>query len=185
MKKAPALLLLVCSLCFLSCSRERPTTVVVGQGPSFTFVGSGRLASFTVYAPQSGQRIALPDPDVASVVWEIKTSKGYFNGAQVQDFHITYGKIPGGYTAVVPSQSQPPRPLAPGLVYSFLAETTDAPIAEGYFFMDGTEPIQTVIPDACLMLANGHEVRVDCTTKQPYQEPTNLEEIVRKNRVTK
>ena len=170
-------------MCFLSCSRERPTTVAVGPGLSFRFAGSGRLASFTVYGPQTGQRIAPPDSDVASVVWQIKTSKGYFNGAQVQGLQFTYGKMPDGYIAIVPSQSQPPPPLAAGAVYSFLAETTDAPIAEGYFFMNGTEPIQTTIPDACLMLANGHEVRVNCTTKQPYQEPTNLEEVVRKNRV--
>jgi hypothetical protein len=184
MKKAAMIFLIACSMRFLSCSGERPTTVAVGPGLSFSFSGSGRLASFTVYGPRSGQRIALPDLDVASVIWQIKTSKGYFNGARVQDFQLKYGKIPDGYTAVAPSQSQPPPPLAPGAVYSFLAETTDAPIAEGYFFMDGPEPIQTTIPDACLMLANGHEVRVNCTTKQPYQEPTDLEEMVRKNRIT-
>jgi hypothetical protein len=185
MRKAATMLLIVCSMCFISCSKERPTTVAVGPGLSFSFAGSGRLASFTVYGPQSGQRIALPDSDVASVIWQIKTSKGYFSGAQVQDFQLKYGKVPDGYTAVLPNQSQPPPMLAPEVVYSFLAETTDAPIAEGYFFMDGTEPMQTTIPDACLMLANGHEVRVNCTTKQPYQEPSNLREFVRKNLVTK
>jgi len=171
--------------CLVSCSRERPTSVAVGPGPSFSFTGSGRLASFTIYAPQTGQRIALPDSDVASAVWQMRTSKGYFNGSQVDGFHLVYGKAPSGYTVTVPSQSQPGSSLAPGLVYSFLAETTDAPITEGYFFIDGAEPIQTTIPDACLMLVNGHEARVNCTTKQPYQEPSNLEEVVRKNRVRK
>ena len=85
----------------------------------------------------------------------------------------------------MPSLSQPAPSLASGLVYSFLAETTDAPITEGYFFMDGAEVIQTTIPDACLMLVNGHETRVNCATKQPYQEPSNLEEVVRKNRVAR
>lgn len=185
MKNVWAVLLIISSVCFISCSNERPTTVTVGPGLLFTFAGSGRLASFTIYGPQTGQRIALPDSDVASVVWQIKTSKGYFNGAKVDGLQLTYGKVPDGYIAVVPSQSQPPPRLAAGAVYSFLAETTDASIAEGYFFMDGTEPVQTAIPDACLMLVNGHEARVNCTTKQPYQEPTNLEEIVRRNRVIK
>jgi len=159
--------------------------VTVGPGPTFSFTGSGRLASFTIYSPQTGQRIALPDSDVASVLWQIRTSKGYFNGSQVEGFRLAYGKIPEGYTVTMPSLSQPAPSLASGLVYSFLAETTDAPITEGYFFMDGAEVIQTTIPDACLMLVNGHETRVNCATKQPYQEPSNLEEVVRKNRVAR
>src|SRR5271157_4693063 len=54
---AGASLLLVLSGC-----RETPTSVKVGSGPSFALRGSGRLAIFTVYAPQSGQRIAFPHP---------------------------------------------------------------------------------------------------------------------------
>jgi len=185
MKNIRTILLIASFACFVSCSKERPTTVSVGPGLLFTFAGSGRLASFTIYGPHTGQRIALPDSDVASVVWQIKTSKGYFNGAMVDGLQLTYGKMPDGYSAVVPSQSQAAQALAAGQVYSFLAETTDSPIAEGYFFMDGIEPIQTTIPDACLMLANGHEVRVNCNTKQPYKEPTNLEDVVRKNRIVK
>jgi hypothetical protein len=185
MKKVNAFFLLACSICLFTCSRERATSIVVGAEPSFSFSGSGKLASFTIYGPMSGERIALPDSDVATVVWQIKTSKGYFNGAQVEGFRLGFAKPPEGYTQVVPSQSDALPLLPGGAVYSFLAETTDAPIAEGYFYMDGTQAVQIKVPDACLILANGRETRVSCTTKQPYQEPTNLAEFVRDNRIAR
>lgn len=185
MKKVITLFLLAYSICLFSCSRERPTSIVVGTEPSFSFSGSGKLASFTIYGPMSGERIALPDSDVATVVWQIKTSRGYFNGTQVEGILLLFGKPPVGYTQVVPSQSNALPSLPGGVVYSFLAETTDAPIAEGYFYMDGTQAVQIKVPDACLTLVNGRETRVNCTTKQPYQEPTNLGEFVRDNRIAR
>jgi len=45
--------------------REIPTTVKVGDGPSFAFCGSGRLASFRIYSPQAGHKIATPFDPVA------------------------------------------------------------------------------------------------------------------------
>ena len=182
MKTTLILFLLTCSMCFSSCTNERPTAVEVKSGPSFKLSGSGRLASFTVYAPVNGQRIAFPHADVSTVVWRMTASKGFFKGNRVEDFQLTYGKIPEGYNQVIPSKPQTAPPLSSGVVYSFFAESTDAPVADGYFYIDGSEPVQTRIPDLCLMLVNGQEVRVNCTTKQPYQEPSNLGEIVRKNR---
>src|SRR5260221_10999970 len=123
MKKSLALFLFFpLSFCLVSCSkRERSTSVIVDAGPSFTFAGSGRLGSFRVYAPPIGQRIALPDSDVASVRWQVKTSKGYFNGIEVEGFRLSYGSVPQGYTQVVPNQQQIAASLPPGAVYSFLA----------------------------------------------------------------
>lgn len=108
------------------------------------------MATFTVYAPQSGQKIAFPDRDVASVVWQVTASKGYFNGSDVKGLQLTYGKVPSGYEQLMRSQSGAAPPLVPGTVYAFLAETTDAPIASGYFYMRESGPIQTAIPDLCL-----------------------------------
>lgn len=175
-----ASLLLVLSGC-----REIPTSVKVGNGPSFSLAGSGRLASFTVYAPQSGQRIAFPDHDVASVVWQVAASKGYFKGSHVKGLQLIYGKVPAGYEQVMPSQSQTAPPLASDTVYAFLAESTDAPIASGYFYMGKSGPIQTAIPDLCLMFAQGRKVRVRCklSTAEPYQEPVDLEKYVREHQI--
>jgi len=166
-----------------SCKEERPTAVQVLAGPSFRLVGSGRLASFTVYAPQTGQRIAFPQPDVSIPIWRIEASSGFFRGNRVQGLQVSYGEVPREYRQVVPGQTQPAPALASGNVYSFFAESTDAPVEDGYFYMDGNEPIQVTIPDLCLMLVDGRQVRVNCSTKKPYKEPLNIEEIVRQNRI--
>ena len=172
-------------LLVLSGCREVPTSVKVGNGPSFSLAGSGRLASFTIYAPQSGQRIAFPDHDVASVVWQVVASKGYFKGSHIKGLQFTYGKVPPSYEQVVPSQSQAAPPLASGTVYAFLAESTDAPIASGYFYMGESGPVQTAIPDLCIMFLQGHKVRVKCklNAAESYQEPMDLEKYVREHQI--
>jgi|ERR1700728_3650212 hypothetical protein len=172
-------------LIVLSGCREIPTSVKVEAGPSFSLGGSGRLATFTVYAPQGNQRIAFPDGDLATVVWQVTASKGYFNGSHVRGLRLTYGKIPSGYEQVVPSQSPAAPALASRTVYSFLAETTDAPIASGYFYMGESGPVQTAIPDLCLMFVQGRKTRVKCklNTAEPYQEPVDLEKYVQEHQV--
>jgi hypothetical protein len=95
-----------------SCERpEIPTTVKVEAGPSFLIRGSGRLASFTVYAPENGRKIAFPYKDVASVVWQVQSSKGYFGGTYVDGLDLQYGRIPKGYKQTVPSDAQTPSVL--------------------------------------------------------------------------
>jgi hypothetical protein len=181
--RARAFLAVVSLLLVLGACREIPTSVKVGTGPSFSLGGSGRLATFTVYAPQSNQKIAFPDRDVASVVWQVTASKGYFKGSHVEGLQLTYNKVPAGYEQVVPSQSQAAPKLAPGTVYAFLAETTDAPIASGYFYIGESGPVETAIPDLCIMFVRGRKVRVKCklNTAEPYQEPVDLEKYVREH----
>jgi hypothetical protein len=98
---------------------------------------------------------------------------------------LNYGRTPSGYAQIVPTESQLAPILPAGAVYSFFAETTNAPIASGYFYMDTKGPIQTYIPDLCLTLKNGRHVRVRCSfTGDPtLREPTSLEEVIRKHRV--
>ena len=165
---------------------ERPTVVSVNAGPSFAFKGSGQLAIFTVYAPKPGNRIAFPSKDDSSIAWRIAATKGYFEGARVGGMGLTYGKVPDGYIQSVPGDLQTPPPVLPaGSVYSFFAETTDAPIATGYFYMASGGPIQTDVPDLCLTRQDGHNVRVRCgfVGDRTYREPTNLEEAVRKHQI--
>lgn len=173
------------SLLSLSACREIPTSVKVGTGPSFALGGSGRLASFTIYAPQNGQKIAFPDHDVATAVWQVTATKGYFKGSHVKGLQLTYGKVPDGYQQIVPDKSQAPS-LAPGIVYAFFAETTDAPISTGYFYMGESGPVQTEVPDLCLMFVQERKTRVKCklNTAEPYQEPVDLEKYVREHQIT-
>jgi hypothetical protein len=162
---------------------EVPTTVQVASGPSFSLLGSGRLASFTIFAPMSGQKVAYPDTDVASVVWQIQASKGYFERTRVQGLQLVYGKVPEGYAQTVPSGAQGPPVLAPGFVYSFFAESTGASVAGGSFYLDKFGAVQMLVPDLCLMQKNGHKVRVNCATKEPFQEPSDVNKYVREHRI--
>ena len=182
--RAAAFLAGVFLLLLLSACREIPTSVKVGAGPSLSLGGSGRLASLTIYAPQVGQKIAFPDHDVATAVWQITATKGYFKGSRVKGLQLIYGKVPEGYQQIVPDKSPAP-PLSSGIVYAFFAETTDAPISTGYFYMGGSGPVQTEIPDLCLMFVQGRKTRVKCklNTAELYQEPVDLEKYVREHQV--
>ena len=157
-------------------SHEVPTTVKVGPGQSFSFNGSGRLATFTVYAPIGGQKIAFPHNDVSSVIWQIATSKGYFHGARVDALNLAFGKTPEGYRQTVPDQANVPA-LQPGMIYSFFAETTGAGVASGSFYVEKSGAMFQVTTDLCLTLKNGHHMRVSCKTGEPYHEPTDLEKF--------
>ena len=126
----------------------------------------------------SGQKAAYPDTDVASVVWQIQASKGYFEGRHVQGLQLVYGRVPDGYAQTVPNGAHAPLSLPPGYVYSFLAESTGAPVAGGSFYLDKSGVIQTLVPDLCLMQKNGHKARVNCTTKEALQEPSDMKKYV-------
>lgn len=165
-------------LCGIGCSREQATSVNVFDGPSFGFSGSGRLAQFTVYAPKPSDRIAFPHPDVSTVLWRIRSKRGYFEGDRVNSLHLQYGKVPDGYIQVVPEEREKAPPLSQGKIYSFFAETTDAPTADGYFYIDRSGAKMTTVPDLCIKLLDGHEVRVKCATGELYQEPKDLESVV-------
>jgi hypothetical protein len=181
--------LVVCLSLMATCfyvAGERPTVVSVHDGPSFTMRGSGQLASFTVYAPKGANHIAISDKDDSEIVWEIVATRGYFEGVHVRGLDLNYGNVPSGYKQLVPEDSHSAPLLSPGKVYSFYAETTNAPIAAGFFYMDSQGPIQTYIPDLCTTLEKGRHVRVRCGFEgdRTYREPTNLEEVVRKYRIS-
>ncbi len=165
-------LLLVCILPMLSSCREIPTSVKVGNGPSFSFDGSGRLASFRIYGPQPGYKIATPF-DAKSLVWRVQPTEGYFKGARVEGLKIEYGSIPVGYTQAIPN-SGTASALPPGQVYYFFAETTNAPPAEGFLIK---------VPGLCQSGFVGDVRPLKCGTKEPFAEPSNLEQFVQENRV--
>jgi hypothetical protein len=120
---------------------------------------------------------------VATTIWQIKASGGYFEGARVGGMQLPYGKVPDGYRQTVPEQSQQPIAPPPGAIYSFFAETTDAPGIGGFFYLGGKGLTQIIVPDLCLKLINGREVSVKCGTNDPYEEPTNLEKFAHAHQV--
>jgi hypothetical protein len=171
-----AFLLLVLSGC-----REIPTSAKIDNGPSFSLHGSGKLASFRIYGPQPGHRIAIPF-DSKSLVWRVEPSKGYFKGARVERLQIKYGNVPSEYTQTVPNSGTAPA-LVAGQVYYFWVETANAPPAEGFFYMDGGIPIPTKVPGLCQSGYVGDVKPLKCGTNELYVEPSNLEQFVRENRV--
>jgi len=115
-------------------------------------------------------------------MWQIESSKGYAGGAHVEGLQVRYGEVPSGYSQVFPSQSQPVSPLPPGVIYGFSIETTDAAGQSGYFYLDGSGSVQVVeVTDLCLTSQAGRQVRVNCRTKDPYQEPTDVEKFAREH----
>lgn len=163
-------------LLLLGC--EVKTSANLGSGPSFSLDGSGHLASFTVYAPQPGHKIATPN-DAKSEVWSIRPVSG--KGEMVTRMNLLYGSVPTGYEQMVPSKGTAPS-LPPGLVYYFFAETTGAPGADGFFYMDKTTPIVLNVPGLCESAFVGDVKPVKCGTSEPYVEPKDLETFVQENR---
>ena len=162
---------------------EVKTSVSLQSGPAFALSGSGRLASFRVYGPAPGHKIATP-LDAKSLTWHVQASDGYFRGASVKQLSLAYGKTPTGYTQIVPSTASVPK-LPSGVVYYFYAETTNAPPADGFFYLDGNEPTEITVPGLCQSAFVGDVKPIKCGTGDPFVEPTDLDAFVRENRLRK
>jgi len=169
----------LCLLATLGC--EVKTSVRVERGPSFSFDGSGRLASFTIYGPQPGHKIATPYDD-KSQVWSIQPSRGFPDSILVAGMNLVYGGIPKGYTQTVPHNGSAPA-LSTGLVYYFIAETTGAPWAQGFFYMDKSGPIRIAVPGLCPSAFTGDVRPLKCGTNEPFVEPKDLDQFNRENRI--
>jgi hypothetical protein len=169
-----------CLIALVGC--EVGTSIRVVGGPSFSLDGSGRLASFNVYGPRAGYKIATP-LDSKSLVWSIQPVSGSTSGLLVADMNLAYGSVPKGYEQTVPSGGAA-LPLTTGQVYAFIAETTGAQGAQGFFYMDKTGPIQ-VSGGPCPSEFVGNVKPVKCGTNEAFVEPKDLEEFVRENRVQK
>jgi hypothetical protein len=190
-----AICLIATLACFLSatgCNRpEVPTSVKISNGLLFSLSGSGRLASFTISAPLNGQKIAvpcdvalLPCSGVASIVWQVVPSRGYYKGTRVEGLQIAYGKAPPDYDQTTPSRSLTAPPLTTGAIYGFFAETTEGAGHGGHIYVDRTGGIQAVQVDLCMTLKNNQWSRINCKTQEPYQEPENIDRYAQEHRIT-
>jgi hypothetical protein len=164
----------------VSCG-EVPTSARLERGPRFFLDGSGRLASFRIYGPRPGHKIATPF-DGGSLAWDVRSSEGYFKGALVRGLSIDFGRVPTGYVQTVPNGGAAPE-LPSRMVYYFFAETANAPTLGGFFYLDGDTPIEILVPSLCESAIVGDVRPLKCGTTDPYVEPTNLEQFVRENRV--
>jgi hypothetical protein len=166
-------------LCFLAC--EVSTSARIHSGPTFSLSGSGRLASFRIYGPSPGRRIATPF-DEKSLAWRVRPIVGYLEGELVQGLDIEYGKTPRAYVQIVPATGTPSA-LQKGQVYWFFAETTDAPGASGFFYFDGSTAIEIEVPGLCQSAFVGDVKPLKCGTQEPYVEQQDLELFVRQHRL--
>jgi hypothetical protein len=172
---------LSCVLFVTGCG-EVKTFARLERGPTFLLSGSGKLASFRIYGPKPGRVIATPN-DAKSLVWSVQASAGYFEGLPVQGLKISSGSVPSGYLQTIPEAGTTAR-LKSRLVYYFVAETTNAPGAEGFFYLVDDLPTLIVVPELCQSSFVGDVQPLNCETGQPYVEPVNLEQFVRENRVS-
>jgi len=161
---------------------EVKTSARLELGPTFLLSGSGKLASLRIYGPKPGRVIATPF-DSKSLVWSVQASAGYFEGRPVQGLTITSGRVPAEYIQTVPEGGTTAR-LKSHLVYYFFAETTNAPPAEGFFYLVDDLPTLIAVPDLCQSSYSGDVQPLKCGTKEPYVEPVNLDQFVRENRVS-
>lgn len=112
----------------------------------------------------------------------MQPSEGYLKGVQVKQLEIRYGIVPKGYTQTVPASGSA-FALPAGQVYYFFVETTNAPPVEGFFYLDGSGPIEIRVPGLCQSGFVGDVKPQKCGTSESYTEPSNLEQFVQENRV--
>jgi|SRR6266436_822504 len=144
----------------LGCSRERATHVTVGGGetPTFVLSGGGELGTFTVYlVPLSPEKMEKPIFDEPPV-WSIVAQPDWLHGRPIKKIgKLMYGMAPSGY-----SQGHQPQPIIPGRTYFFDCETTDAPIARGFFRVENMKTVQVDANLPCLKTRDGKWVTTPC-----------------------
>jgi hypothetical protein len=171
-----------CILLVLSLTAcEVSTSARIHAGPTFSLSGSGRLASFRIYGPSLGRKIATPF-DEKSLVWRVQPTEGYFKGELVEGLDVEYGETPKAYVQIVPVTGTA-SPLQKGQVYWFFAETTGAPGASAFFYFDGSNAIDIDVPGLCQSAFVGDVKPLKCGTQEPYSEPQDLESFVRQHRL--
>jgi hypothetical protein len=178
--QAAAIVLLVICFAVLASCEVGTTAVHISAGPTFLLDGSGNLASFTVWAPRNGHKIATP-MDTKGLMWGIEPQGGVTKGQPIVNRQLAYGKVPEGYVQTFPTAGLADS-LAPGLVYAFAIDSTGATGASGFFYMDGQTPIRIDVPGLCESALAGDVKPLACGTNSPFVEPTDLPSFVRDHR---
>jgi hypothetical protein len=97
---------------------------------------------------------------------------------------LNFGMVPAGYAQIVPAGGIVPK-LPSKVAYYFLAETTNAPPASGFFYLNEDTPTETTVPGPCESGTVGDVRPLKCGTTDPYIEQADLDQFVRESRVTK
>ena len=181
-KKIEFLAAATVTLCFLfTVGCEGPISVRVESGPSFKLGGRTDLLMFTVFAPQAGKKIAnFFDP--AGVIWQIQAQDETLAGKSSRDMELVYGRVPSGFTQVEPPPPRTARTPSPGNIYAFWARAKDDRMRTGFFYMRDGGPVPVDIPDLCFESADGRWINNRCGTRDPYQEPPDMEKFVKQHK---
>src|ERR1700690_4230209 len=152
--------MLLATLLITACDREVPTHVKVegGTTPIFDLSGSGELGTFVIYAvPSSPEKMDKPIFDQPPV-WSIVAQPDWLHGRPLEQIaKLTYGIAPPGY-----SHAHQPEPIIAGQTYFFDCETTDAPIASGFFRVENGKTVSAEADLPCLTMRNGKWVTTPC-----------------------
>lgn len=162
----------VSSLCVLlhavfavGCQGERPTKVVIEDGPipTFRLSGSGNLSSFSVYlVPPSPEKMDTPFSQQVPV-WQISAQPDPMHGRGVEQVRtLTYGVVPAGYKETFPGNDSAAPSIEPEKTYFYSCDTTDAPPTAGFFMTHDGKVIPTQAKTPCWSSQNGKWVAVPC-----------------------
>lgn len=153
-----------------------PSSIDVENGPTFSFRGKGKLATFTVSGPTGHSRIASAgDFDRSGVIWEIECVHGLFTGADLENLQMAYGNVPDACHQTVPNPSKRAPTLASERIYFFHAWSSLAGVLGGDFYVQKNGAILPVDVANCAMRDDGQWVRVNCQTRERFEEPSNIE----------
>lgn len=182
------------ALILFACNRsDIAPSVRAGNGPSFSFHGSGRIIRFAVYAPPPGSGIAspfntmwmLPDAEVAPIIWQIECADSYLRRVGAEGLVLSYGLLPTGCLQKVPENGPAPPP-SPKAIYSYSVETfygRSTAFANGDFYVDPSGNVWPVeVADLCLERTGARETRVNCKTHKAYVEPEDVPGYAREHR---
>ena len=132
--------------------------MTAGSTPTFSISGSGELGTFSVdLVPTTPEKAAKSIFD-QTPVWEIVAQPNWLSGRNIEAMgQLTYGVTPSGY-----SQKISPQPLIPGRTYFFACESTDAPVARGFFRIENGKAIPTEVNLPCQTMRDGKSITVPC-----------------------
>jgi hypothetical protein len=147
-------------LAIAGCNSERPTRVTLDGDttPIFSLSGSGELGTFLVYLVPPSPETMTSSINDETPAWRLAAQPDWLHGRHVEEIgQLTYGVIPQGY-----AQPNAPQALIPGRIYFFECETTDAPVARGFFKIENgrTVPAHANLP--CMTLRDGKTVWGPC-----------------------
>lgn len=107
----------------MACENSTRVAIDKKSPPTFTLSGTGNLAQVYVFGPLPNLEKFQENPPI---MWQLDPGPDMRNKSISDLPPITYGKLPPGFTQIIPHECAP-APLVEGQLYTVTAHTFDAP----------------------------------------------------------